>query len=164
MILIGVLVFVSAYFGPRYQPAVVAIVTLAVSLYGCKLIYHFYKQSKFYLAGILSILYSLGAFVWGIRAVMVLFFGIGFAFEGGPFNAISFSSLLILGVLRFMVFAGLVMAIAENEREQLTIQFHQQKVEFMQIIFQRLKHIYFNLCSNFFNAGGFIPRNLIPDF
>ena len=128
MILIGVLVFVSAYFGPRYQPAVVAIVTLAVSLYGCKLIYHFYKQSKFYLAGILSILYSLGAFVWGIRAVMVLFFGIGFAFEGGPFNAISFSSLLILGVLRFMVFAGLVMAIAENEREQLTIQFHQQKV------------------------------------
>lgn len=129
IILIGALVFVSAYFGLRSQPAVVAIVTLAVSLYGCKLIYHFYKQSKFYFAGILSILYLIGALVWGIRAVMVLFFGIGFASEGGPFNAISFLSLLILGILRFMVFAGLVMAIAENEREQITTQFHQQKID-----------------------------------
>jgi diguanylate cyclase (GGDEF)-like protein/PAS domain S-box-containing protein len=129
MILIGVLVIVSKYFGSRYQPAVIAIVTMAISFYGLKLSYQFYKKSKIFLAAILSIIYAMGALVWSIRAVMVLFFGIGFAFEGGAFNAISFICLLVLGIFRFMVFAGLVMTISENERERLTVQIHQHNLD-----------------------------------
>ena len=129
IILIGVLVFVSEYFGSKYQPAVIALVTMAISFYGFKLSYQFYKQSKIFLAAILSTIYALGALVWSIRAVMVLFFGVGFAFEGGAFNAISFICLLVLGIFRFMVFAGLVMTISENERERLSVQIHQHNLE-----------------------------------
>jgi diguanylate cyclase (GGDEF)-like protein/PAS domain S-box-containing protein len=128
VLLIGGLILVSDHFGPRYQPALVAVVTAIASFYGFILIYKYYQQSKIYLAAVLSFIYLIGALVWSIRAVMVLYFNIGFAHEGGSSNAISFVVLLLLGILRFMIFAGLVMAIADQDREQLAAELHEQRI------------------------------------
>jgi diguanylate cyclase (GGDEF)-like protein len=128
ILLIGGLFFVSDHFGPRYQPALVAVVTAITSYYGFILIYKYYQQSKIYLAAVLSATYLIGALVWSIRAVMVLYFDIGFAHEGGSSNAISFVALLLLGILRFMIFAGLVMAIADRDRGQLIAELHEQRI------------------------------------
>lgn len=129
-LLCGLLVLVDLYFGARYQPAVVAMVSATTSLYGLKLLYDFYKKSKIDLAGILGAIYLLSALVWGIRIVIVLLFDVGFALDGGIFNTIAFISLLILGILRFIVFAGLVMAVAEHERSQLALVIHKQKIDY----------------------------------
>lgn len=128
-ITVAAFMLVSMYWGPRYQPVVVASVTAALGFYGGYLAHLYYKQSNIQLASFLAIVFYAGALVWTIRLATIIFYGVSFASEGGAVNAIPFTALLVLGLTRYFFFTALVYSIAERKREQLNQQFHEIKLE-----------------------------------
>lgn len=123
------LVFVSHYVGPRYQPMVISSVSALLGFYGGYLSNQFYKKSKMQLAAALAIIFCCGALIWAIRLFTIIFYDVGFASDGGVLNAITFTFLLIFGILRYVFFTGLVLSIAERKKEQFNQEFHEMKLE-----------------------------------
>lgn len=127
--LVAAFVLVSMYWGPRYQPVVVASITAILGFYGGYLAHLYYKQSNIQLASFLAIIFYAGALVWTIRLATIIFYGVSFAAEGGAVNAIPFAALLALGIMRYLFFTALVFSIAERKREQFNNEFHKMKLE-----------------------------------
>lgn len=128
-LIVLIFVLVSKYIGPRNQPVVVALVSAFLSFYGGYLAHQIYKKTQISLASILALIFYAGALVWTIRLITIIFYGVGFAHDGGALNAISFIFLLIFGILRYVFFTGLVLSIAERKKEKLNQEFHEMKVE-----------------------------------
>lgn len=123
------LLLVSHYAGPRYQPIVISSVSAILGFYGGYLANQFYKKSNIQLAAVLAIIFYCGALVWAIRLFTIIFYDVGFASDGGVLNAITFTFLLIFGILRYVFFTGLVLSIAEDKKEQFNKEFHEMKLE-----------------------------------
>lgn len=123
------LVLISNYVGPRYQPMAISSVSAALGFYGGYLANQFYKKSKIQLAAVLAIIFYCGALVWVIRLFTIIFYKVGFASDGGVLNAITFTFLLVFGILRYVFFTGLVLSIAERKKEQFNQEFHEMKLE-----------------------------------
>lgn len=127
--IVATFVLVSMYWGPRYQPVVVASITAILGFYGGYLAHLYYKQSNIKLASFLAIVFYAGALVWSIRLASIIFYGVSFASDGGAVNVIPFAALLVLGITRYFFFTALVYSIAERKREQLNQQLHEIKLE-----------------------------------
>lgn len=119
----------SEYAGAQYQPAVVATFLAATSFVGFLLSLKYYRENFFTLASALSITFLITALVWAVRIIAVVNYQVGFAYEGGTINAVIFISLLILSILRFLVFGGLVMEIIERKRGLISEEFNQLKLQ-----------------------------------
>lgn len=129
VMIFGLLLVVSNYFGPRNQPIVVSGASAILGFYGGQLAYRFFKQSGLRLALVLSIIFYCGAGIWSARLITIIFYNVGFALEGGLLNGITFMLLLAVGILRYVFFTGLVLAIAERKREEFNQEFHEMKIK-----------------------------------
>jgi len=123
------LLLVVDFFGDGYQPAVVALCGLVFNFYTGLLALKFYKKSQIRLAFALASTFFLTALVWGTRSLMIISGDLGNAFQGGVVNLISFMLLLLLGIAKFMSFAGLVTSIEWDKRENLINQINLMKVD-----------------------------------
>ena len=129
IIFMATLGLVRHYLGPEWQPAVVALGGVAFNFYTALPVINFYKKTQIRLSLALGVILFLNAFVWFVRLLTICFYGIGFAFEGGAINALTFTFLMILGILRYMYFAGLVTSIEWNKKEELITENHLMKLE-----------------------------------
>lgn len=129
IIFIVALILVGDDFGVKFQPALVALCGLVLNSYTGLLTLKFYKQRQVRLAFLLTITFFLTALVWGTRFFMILFGGLGFAFQGGAANLISFMLLLVFGIAKYMSFAGLVTSIEWVKKEELITQIHFMKAD-----------------------------------
>lgn len=144
-ILLSCLWLVRKYIGSNYQPAVVAIFLAAVNLYGFLLALRFYRKNQLGLAAALSITFLISALVWFIRFIVVIQLKAGFAYEGGAINIVTFVTLLIVSILRFMIFGGLAIELLEIKRivvaeelNQLKLDLAEQKIAKSE---QQLRHV-----------------------
>ena len=129
IIFIVALIYVADDVGVKYQPALVALCGLALNSYTGILTLKFYKQRKVRLALALTIIFFLTALLWGARFFMILFGNLGFAFQGGAANLISFVLLMAFGIAKYMYFAGLVTSIEWEKKEELIAQIHHMKAD-----------------------------------
>ncbi len=120
---------VRDYIGMQYQPAVVATFLATVSFIGFLLSLEFYRKNQLGLAAALSISFLITALIWAIRCILIIQDQAGFAFEGGTVNAVLFTTLLILSILRFMIFGGLAIELLEIKRIDIAEELHQLKLD-----------------------------------
>lgn len=118
------LALVKDYLGVAYQPALVACGGAAFNLLTSLPAFKFYKQRQTSLALVLASVFMLSAVIWGVRVFMILFYSVGFAYEGGPVNGLTFTLLLVLGITRYMCFAGVVSAIEGQKKQDLMTENH----------------------------------------
>lgn len=118
------LAVVKDRFGVEHQPALVAFAGVAFNLFTSLPALKFYRQRQTNLALVLAIVYMLSAVVWGVRFLMTLFYGLGFAYEGGPANALTFTLLLVFGITRYMCFIGVVASIEGQKKQDLITENH----------------------------------------
>jgi len=120
---------IGEYAGAQYKPAVVAAFMAAISSVGFLLSLKYYRESGFTLASALSITFLITALVWAVRIIAVINYQVGFAYQGGAINGVIFVSLLIISILRFLIFGGLVMEILERKRGLIAQEFNQLKLD-----------------------------------
>lgn len=120
---------ISVYVDNRFQPVIVSLLMAAISFVGFLLSLKYYRQSGIHFASALSITFLLTALVWLIRVVTILKLQAGFAYQGGTANSLVFIALMILGIIRFLMFAGLVIKIIERNRENLSREYAQLKLD-----------------------------------
>ena len=113
------LILVGNHFGIGYQPALVALCAMILNLLTGSLIFKFYKQSQNNLAFVLAAILFVTTLIFGIRCLMVLHNDVGFVFQGGQTNVISFILLLALGLAKYLSFAGLAVSIEWVEKKSL---------------------------------------------
>ena len=123
------LILVGNNFGVSYQPAIVALCGMVANFLTGSLVFKFYKQRQIGLAFVLAAILFLNSLVWGIRCLMILYWDVGFALQGGQANALSFVLLLALGLARYLFFAGLVVSMEWNEKERLLSQIHSMNID-----------------------------------
>jgi HD-GYP domain-containing protein (c-di-GMP phosphodiesterase class II) len=119
-----VLAMVNDRFGLAFQPAVVALGGMALNFFSSWLVLKLYRQRQTNLVRLLLAAFMLSAVVWSSRFLMVVFYGVGFAFEGGIINAVTFTLLLVLGITRYMCFIGVVTSIEVQKKEELIAENH----------------------------------------
>lgn len=129
VIFVALLLFSVKSFGAQSQPAIVAVGGLIFNFYTGLLTFQFYKRSHIQLSFALGVIFILTALVWGTRLLLILFYGLGFALEGGPINIITFTFLLLLGLAKYMSFVGLVTSIESSKKEELIVENHAMKLE-----------------------------------
>lgn len=129
LLLIGSLVAVSEVFGSIHQPIVIALTSSILSFYGAYFCLKIQKQIHYKLASTLTIAFLLFGTVWFIRLLTLASFNVGFATDGGLINVFTFTALLFLGLMRYIVFIGLVVGISEDEKYQLAESFNQLKLD-----------------------------------
>jgi len=129
LLLIGSLVAVSEVFDSKHQPIIIALASSALSFYGAYFCLKIQKQIYLKLATTLTIVFFLVGIVWFIRLLTLVFLNVGFATDGGTINVFTYSVLLFLGLIRYIVFIGLVIGISENEKYQLAESFNQLKLD-----------------------------------
>lgn len=118
------LVLVKEYVGLEFQPALVALGGVVLNLCTAAPAYRFYKQRSTSLSLALAIVFLANSALWGVRLVTILFYGVGFAHQGGPVNAVTFTGLLVLGIARYMFFVGVVAEIEREKKETLITENH----------------------------------------
>lgn len=118
------LMVVRAHFDLAFQPAVVALGGMAFNFAISLLVLKFYRQRQNLLVGVLVVVLMLSTLVWGVRVVTILFYGVGFASDGGIVNAATFTLLLVLGITRYMCFVGVVSSIEGQKKEELIAENH----------------------------------------
>jgi len=123
------MLFIGNYFDVAYQPAFVALCGMVLNLLTGYLIYQFYKQSQNSLAFVLAVILFLTSLVWVVRCLMILHGDVGFAFQGGQANVISFVLLLVFGLAKYLSYSGLVVSMEWDEKERLLSQIHLMNVE-----------------------------------
>jgi diguanylate cyclase (GGDEF)-like protein len=140
-----ILTLVENSYGREFQPAIIAFLNSSIFLYGFFLCYQYYRKSLNIFAGVLTLIYMAGGLLWFVRLGTILFLGVGFAYQGGAINAITYIALLLMGLSRYVIFTGLVLGIEEKERRDLLSQFHELKVNFANQkasqTEQRLQHV-----------------------
>ena len=145
LLAIAALMWVEINYGNPYQPTLIAFLNASIFLYGFFLTYQYYRKSLNFFGGILALVYLLGGLIWLIRLSTIIFLGVGFAYQGGPINAVTYIALLLMGLTRYVIFTGLVLGIEEKERRDLLSQFHELKVNFANQkatqTEQRLQHV-----------------------
>ena len=145
LLVVAALMLVEINYGNRYQPILIAFLNASIFLYGFFLTYQYYRKSLNIFGGVLAIIYLLGGLIWLIRLSTIIFLDVGFAFEGGPINGVTYIALLLMGLSRYVIFTGLVLGIEEEERRDLFIQFNELKVNFANQkatqTEQRLQHV-----------------------
>jgi len=129
LIFVIVLVLFGNHFDVGYQPAVVALCGLAFNFLTGLLVYKFYKQSQISLAFTLTAILFLTSLVWCIRCLMIIYGDLGFAFQGGQANVLSFLLLLVLGLAKYLSFSGLVVSMEWDEKERLLSQIHLMNID-----------------------------------
>ena len=123
------LVLVGDFLSVRYQPAIVAISSFIFNALSAIFVYRFNQKRKVSFSFALGITFALIAVIWLIRLIGILFFGVGFAIEGGVINLVTFSLLLLLSIARFMFFAAMVTAIEWDKNEDLITENYLIKIE-----------------------------------
>ena len=118
------LMVVKDHFGLAFQPAVVALGGAVFNFCISLLVLKFYKQHQTTLVWVLMLVFIFSAIVWGARCLMILFYGVGFAYEGGLVNALTFMVLLVLGITRYLCFVGVVTSIEVQKKEELIAENH----------------------------------------
>jgi len=126
---LAALILVGEYFDVKYQPAIVAIGGLVFNFTVFLPALKIYKQLQIQVALGLLITFFLSGLVWVVRFIMILFYGLGFVYEGGLTNAITFILLCIFGILRFMFFTSLAGTIEWGKKEELITENHLIKME-----------------------------------
>ena len=121
---LAALMLVRDHLGLEYEPALVALGGVALNLYTSWPAFKVYQQRQTNLALVLALVFMLNTVVWGIRFVMILFHGVGFAYEGGLVNALTFTLLLVFGITRYMCFVGVVASIEAQKKEDLIAENH----------------------------------------
>ncbi len=124
------LIVIRARFDLAFQPALVALGGLAYNFFTSLLVLKFYRKHRASLVWMLMLVFMLSAFVWGVRLITILFYGVGFAADGGIVNAVTFSLLLVLGITRYMCFVGVVTSIEVQKKEELIAENHFIKLTF----------------------------------
>lgn len=128
----GIFVAVGLYLGARYQPSMIALSLAALNFLAARSAYQFYQRRPFNLALALAATFLLFGLIWCLRLSMTIFYGLGFAYEGGEFNVVTFVIFGILGIARYMSFSGLVASIEWSEKETLFHDNHSMKIKLEQ--------------------------------
>jgi len=118
------LVLTAEHFALEFQPALVALGGVAFNLCTASPAFKFYKQRPTNLSLALAIVFLANSALWGVRLITILFYGVGFAHEGGVINAVTFTGLLALGIARYMFFVGVVAEIEREKKETLITENH----------------------------------------
>jgi len=113
------LLLVSEFFDSKYQPALVALCGLVFNFIIGILAFKLHKKDQTRLAYALGAIFYLTAIVWGIRFIMILFGQLSFGYQGGPINLVTFLLLSLLGMAKYLCFAGLVVSIEWSEKKSL---------------------------------------------
>jgi HD-GYP domain-containing protein (c-di-GMP phosphodiesterase class II) len=129
---IGMFVVVGHYFSVYYQPSMIALSLAALNFITARSAYRFYRHRPFNLALALAITFLLFGLVWCVRFAMTILYGLGFAYEGGEFNIVTFLIFGILGITRYMAFSGLIASIEWSKKEKLINENHLMKVKLAQ--------------------------------
>ncbi len=145
LLVVAALMLVDINYGNQYQPTLISLLNASVFLYGFFLSYQYYRKSSSPFGGVLALIYLLGGLIWLMRLSTIIFLGVGFAYQGGPINAVTYIVLLLMGISRYVIFTGLVLGIEEKERRDLFVQFNELKVSFANQkatqTEQRLQHV-----------------------
>lgn len=129
IISIAALVSIGSVYEGKYQPVFVALCGAVFNLCTGLLVLKFYKKSQKQFAYSLFIAFLLTALIWAIRSILVLSGFLGFSFQGGVGNVLTFMLLLILGLTKYLSFAGLVTAIEWDKKEEFLNQLNIMKVD-----------------------------------
>ena len=139
------LVLMETNYGNRSQPALISLLNSCFFLYGFFLALKYYRKTANIFGGYLSLVSLMGGLLWLIRLGTIVFLGVGFAYQGGSISAITYITLLLIGLSRYVIFTGLVLGIEEKERRDLFVQFNELKVNFANQkatqTEQRLQHV-----------------------
>ena len=142
---IATLLLIDEIFGSQYQPAFVALVNCIFFYYGFYLIRKYSQISGSIFTRLLMLIQIAGATLWLVRLITILFFQVGFAYQGGLISAVTYIVLLLIGLLRFVIFQGLVMEIVEHEKHELITNLNELKINFanqkVTQTEQRLQHV-----------------------
>ncbi len=113
----------------QLQPAFVAFVGASFSLVTGLAFYKFYKlrQTPFSLA--LSVTFFITSLIWFCRFVSILVLGVGYAYDGGAINIVTFMALLVFGTIRFMFFVALVTSLEWSKKEDLITENYLMKIQ-----------------------------------
>ncbi len=128
ILLLLILIFIGDYFDPRYQASVVAFFGMGFNFFTGLLAFRLHQKNKIYLSSLLSIIFLSNAFFWGLRVAGGLFYGLGFAYEGGLMNAMTFTPLFVLGIVQYISFLALVSSIEWQKKEHLINEINLMKV------------------------------------
>jgi response regulator RpfG family c-di-GMP phosphodiesterase len=104
----------------------------ALNFLAARSAYQFYQRRPFNLALALAATFLLFGLIWCLRLSMTIFYGLGFAYEGGEFNVVTFVIFGILGIARYMSFSGLVASIEWSKKETLFHENHSMKIKLEQ--------------------------------
>jgi HD domain len=127
--LVGILTFVSDHYDPLYQTSVVAFFGMVINFFTGLLAFRYRQNNKIYLASLLGYIFLIGAFFWGLRFIATLFYGLGFAYEGGMGNVLTFTPLFVLGIVQYISFLTLVSSIEWQKKEHLIHEINLMKVD-----------------------------------
>jgi HD-GYP domain-containing protein (c-di-GMP phosphodiesterase class II) len=111
------------------QPLFVAILATGFNLITGLAVYKFYKQRQISFSLALSISFFITAFIWFIRFISITFLHIGFAYDGGVINIVTFIALLVFGITRFMFFVALVTSLDWGKKEDLITENYLMKIQ-----------------------------------
>ena len=142
---IAALVCIETFLGSQFQPAFVALLNFSLFFYGFSFIRKYAETSSSIFTRLLMLVQLAGSLLWLVRLATILFLQVGFAYQGGPISAITYVVLLVIGLLRFVMFEGLILEIVEKEKMDLLSQFNQIKINFANQKItqteQRLQHV-----------------------
>ncbi len=136
---------VEIIFGNQYQPIFIAVINCGIFGYGFILTRRYSKISPSIFVKLLMLVELAGAILWTVRLITILYLHVGFAYQGGVISTVTYVVLLLIGLLRFAMFEGLVLEIEDKEKHHLLTQFHELKVNFANQkatqTEQRLQHV-----------------------
>ncbi|SMC70928.1 HD-GYP domain-containing protein [Polynucleobacter kasalickyi] len=116
----------------RYRPAVVALNAFLFNFFTTIVIFKYNQLRKVPFSFVLGMTSTLISTIWFLRFNFVMFFGVGYAFDGGSLNLITFTLLLVLSIARFMLFIAMVTSIEWGKKEDLITENYLMKIELAQ--------------------------------
>jgi len=129
MIVYGLLNLLEHTSNIKFQPVVVAILGIAFNLITGLAIYKFYKLRQVPFSFALSISFMITALFWFLRFISITILDIGFAYDGGVINIVTFIALMVLGITRFMFFVALVTSLDWSKKEDLITENYLMKIQ-----------------------------------
>jgi len=129
MIVYGLLNSLEHTSNIKFQPVIVAILGIAFNLITGLAIYKFYKLRQVPFSLALSISFLITALFWFLRFISITILDIGFAYEGGVINIVTFIALMVLGITRFMFFVALVTSLDWGKKEDLITENYLMKIK-----------------------------------
>lgn len=129
MIVYGLLNSLEHTSNIKFQPVIVAILGIAFNLITGLAIYKFYKLRQVPFSLALSISFLITALFWFLRFISITILDIGFAYEGGVINIVTFIALMVLGITRFMFFVALVTSLEWSKKEDLITENYLMKIK-----------------------------------